>query len=161
MVSYRFTAGGREMTGQAAAPNGIWKKLAEGQSLPVRYVSDRPRLNHPSAWEAHIVPVWLGLAVPLMLLVPASVMVFQVRKQWDLLSEGRPAPGTITGLRRTDKGTFVRYQFRVPDGSVIQGWSNGGRHAPGVGSQITVLYDPDHPRRYASYPMALVRLDPA
>jgi len=159
MTEYRFSVEGREFTGRTPVPRKIWSGLAVGASLPVRYLPGRPHINHPAAWERTAMSELVGIFVPFTLLLPAALLAFQLRKQMRLLSEGRAAPGTVTSLRRTDKGTIVKYEFQLLSGAAVKGRSQGGRKSPGVGSQICVLYDPDNPRRNTAYPLPFVRLD--
>jgi hypothetical protein len=51
----------------------------------------------------------------------------------------------------------VNYDFSIPDGSQCQGRKHSDSQLA-EGSVITVLYDPDNPRRNARYPMQTVKL---
>jgi hypothetical protein len=91
------------------------------------------------------------------LVVVALVLAMLLRKQMRLLTEGRPAPGVVTGCRRTKDGIVLRYEFQLPDGATAKGRGHS-RRPPAIGSQICVLYDPENPRRNAPYPLGLVKL---
>ena len=80
-----------------------------------------------------------------------------LRKQMQLLTEGRPAPGIVTRHRRTKDGTIIRYEFALLNGATAKGRGQT-RRPPPIGSRICVLYDPENPRRNAPYPLYLVRL---
>jgi hypothetical protein len=154
MVSYRFDAG----TGKASAPSKIWRSFTVDAALPIRYVPSRPDVNHPAAWNASIPPAVLPYAIAAMMLLPGALLGVVMRKQMRLLSEGRPAPGVITALRRADKNVTVLYEFQLLNGSVAKGRSAGGRRPPGVGTRCCVIYDPENPKRNAMYPMPMVKL---
>ena len=159
MVSYRFTADQREWTGEVSAPRRIWTGLHGGASLPILYVPGQPRVNHPAQWPSSHAPNWLPWLLLGIFSGPAFLIWGFIRRQERLLSEGRPAPGVITRLKRTDKQAVAYYDFTLLSGQVMKGKSSAGRRAPGVGSQVCVLYSPDNPRRNAIYPLQLVKLE--
>src|SRR5262249_32409056 len=161
-VRYRFAVNGQEFTGSSSSPDGIWSKLHQSDTFPVRYVPVDPKVNHPDQWAVNVTPQWLALLVPAMFSLGSVLMLVQVQRQWRLLSEGRAAPGIVTKMRRTDKGTNVSYEFRLRNGAVQKGRSQASRrNVPGIGNRVCILYDPDNPRRNAVYPMCLVRLENA
>jgi hypothetical protein len=153
MVSYRFDAG----DGKAEAPARIWKSLKAGGPLAIRYVPGRPQINHPAAWAVSRAPMLLAYLVGAILWMPAMVFVILIRKQMRLLSEGRPAPGVVTRIKRSDKAVTVYYDFKLLSGASMKGRSSGGRRLA-VGSPCCVLYDPENPKRSAIYPLSLVKL---
>ena len=51
LVSYRFTAQGREYVARKSVPSRIWQTLRAGSSLPVRFLSSNPKVNHPIGWD--------------------------------------------------------------------------------------------------------------
>jgi uncharacterized protein DUF3592 len=158
MVAYRFTAAGEEIQGRSSAPARIWRNLEPGGSLPVRYVPSNPKINHPAEWRGAVLPRWLPLVLMPPFWIPAVMFTVLIRRQMRLLSEGRPAPGTITGVKRRDKTMLVTYEFRVLSGAIVKGKSSAGRRPPITGSAVCVLYDPENPRHNALYPLQLVRL---
>jgi hypothetical protein len=160
-VRYSFEVRGREILASHSAPSAIWRTLEEGSRLPVRYVPANPAINHPTAWNPGVVPWFIALLVPLMFLGMAGLMTFLIRGQWRLLSEGRPAPGIVTGYRKSDKAVSVLYEFRLLNGATRKGRGTaGGRRKtlPPIGSVVCVLYDPENPRRNGLYPFPFVRL---
>jgi len=159
MVSYSFTAGDREWTGQASVPRRIWTGLRNGAPLPIRYVPSRPGVNHPAEWPPSHAPNWLPWLLLGSFSWPSFLFWGLIRRQKRLLSEGRPAPGVITRLRRTDKQFVAYYDFTLLSGQVVKGKSGAGHRPPGVGSPICVIYDPDNPRRNAIYPLPFVKLE--
>jgi hypothetical protein len=157
LVSYRFTAEEREFTARKGAPPRIWQTLRAGSSLSVRYLPSNPKVNHPIGWDETPMPNWVPYLVFAELAVIAVILAMLLRKQMQLLTEGRPAPGIVTGHRRTKNGTVIRYEFQLLNGATAKGRGQS-RRPPAVGAQICVLYDPENPRRNAAYPLRLVKL---
>jgi hypothetical protein len=158
MVAYRFRAETGDVEGRAGVPAKVWKDLHAGGTLAVRYVPSKPKINHPGDWPMEVIPRWLGpLLTPLFWIAP-TIFALVIRRQTRLLTEGRPAQGIVTSLKRMDKAMQVSYEFRLLSGATAKGKSTAGRRPPAVGSAVCVLYDPENPRRNALYPLQLVRL---
>jgi hypothetical protein len=157
LVSYRFTVQEREYVARKGVPARIWQKLTVGSSLPVRYLPSDPKVNHPTEWDDTPMPNWVPYLVSGELAVIAVVLAILLRKQVRLLTEGRPAPGIVTGHRRTKNGTVIRYEFQLMNGATAKGRGQS-RRPPAIGSPVCVLYDPENPRRNAPYPLCLVKL---
>ncbi len=158
MVAYRFEYDGRAYEGQAKVSLRIWNTLAEGSPLPVRLVPSNPGLNHPSDWPGSQMPAWLPPVVAVFLAAVAALLVFLLRCQRHLLSDGRPAPAIVTRYSLADHGRKrVHYEFAQSSGARGQGKSGPMRKLPPIGSTLCVIYDPENPRRSAPYPMDLVK----
>lgn len=92
---------------------------------------------------------------------------FNLRRELRLASIGELAEGQIIEKRkyRTRNRMIyqVRYLFDAPDGQ-LSGWQTVGRYLWSYlpqGAAVTVLYDPDHPRRHRpSFGFDLVRFLP-
>ena len=87
-------------------------------------------------------------------------MLIPLRRQNRLLTEGRPAPGRVTAIKKADKVLVVQYEFRLLNGVVVKGKYNASK-VPAADQPLCVLYDPENPRRNALYPLSLVRLENA
>jgi hypothetical protein len=157
LVSYRFTVQEREYVARKGVPPRIWQTLRTGSSLPVRFLPSNPKVNHPTGWDDTTMPFWVPYLVAGELAVIASLLTFLLRRQMRLLTEGRPAPGIVTGHRRTRGGTVIRYEFVLLNGATANGRGKS-RRPPAIGSQVCVLYDAENPRRNAPYPLCLVKL---
>ncbi|MGA2268405.1 MAG: DUF3592 domain-containing protein [Bryobacteraceae bacterium] len=157
LVAYRFTVQERAYDMRKKVPSRIWQKLTAGSSLPVRFLPSNPKVNHPSGWNDTPMPPWVPYLVFGGLAAIACLCAIQLRNQMQLLTEGRPAPGIVTGQRRTKDGTVIRYEFVLLNGATAKGRGQS-RRPPAIGSQICVLYDPENPRRNAPYPLSLVKL---
>ena len=157
LVSYRFTVQEREYVARKGVPPRIWQTLKAGSSLPVRFLPSDPKVNHPSEWSDTPMPSWLPYLLSGALVATAFGCTIPLRIQMRLLTEGRPAPGTVTGHRRTKDGTILRYEFVLLNGATAKGRGQS-RRPPAIGAPICVLYDPENPRRNAPYPLTLVKL---
>jgi hypothetical protein len=158
MLAYQFPLEGRIYTGQAGAPDAAWLRFRQGDPIDVLVLRSDPALNHPAEWRQSTIPRWLGLPVGAGLLALALVLQSQVRRQTALLVEGRPAPAVVTRHTRAKDGKRWHYEFPVPGGSKAKGSCAPVRDPPPVGATVCILYDPDHPKRNAAYPLPLVRL---
>ena len=157
LVSYRFTVQEREYAARKGVPARIWQKLTAGSSLPVRFLPSDPKVNHPTEWNDTPMPNWLPYLLSGGLVAIAFGITIPLRIQMRLLTEGRPAPGTVTGHRRTKDGTILRYEFVLLNGATAKGRGQS-RRPPAIGAPICVLYDPENPRRNAPYPLTLIKL---
>jgi hypothetical protein len=157
LVSYRFTVQERAYVARKGVPPRIWQTLKAGSSLPVRYLPSDPKVNHPTEWDDTPMPNWLPYLLSGALVAIAFGVTIPLRIQMRLLTEGRPAPGTVTGQQRTKDGTILRYEFVLLNGATAKGRGQT-RRPPAIGSPICVLYDPENPRRNAPYPLTLVKL---
>jgi hypothetical protein len=157
LVSYRFTVQEREYVARKGVPSRIWQKLTVGSSLPVRFLPSDPKVNHPTEWNDTPMPNWLPYLLSGALVVIAFGVTIPLRIQMRLLTEGRPAPGIVTGHRRTKDATILRYEFQLLNGATAKGRGQS-RRPPAIGAPICVLYDPENPRRNAPYPLTLVKL---
>lgn len=157
-VAYRFTVRGRCYERRTKAPLRVWRNLQMGSELPVRYLPSDPQLNHPAAWRAKTVPLWLPYLAAGVLGALGWIVTLSLRGQRRLLVEGRPAPAVVTRHTRSKDGKTVHYEFPLLSGAIRQGRSGPTKKPPAVGSVICVLYAPDNPRRNAAYPLSLVKL---
>jgi len=157
-VTYDFEYGGQTYSRSVRTPVSIWRTLAPGGALRVRFVPSRPGINHPVAWPQNGLPPWFPYLLAAMVAVPAFLLPIPVRREARLLAEGRPAPGYVTGFKKADKAIRVQYEFRLLNGALVKGKVNRSK-PPVVGAPLCVLYDPENPRRNALYPLSLVRLE--
>ncbi len=161
-VGYEFPVDGLRRSGSSKAPARIWRSLRVRGPLPVRYLPDDPGINHPAGWRMEVLPAWLAIFVPAVLLGISGMFAGLIGRQWRLLSEGRPAPGVIVKARRSDQQVVLTYEFRLLSGAAQRGRSStSGRKVPGEGAPVCVIYDPANPRRNGVYPFSLVRIEGA
>ncbi len=159
-ASYTFTSSkdGAVHEGRSRIPVRLWNSLRTGSMISIRFVPTRPEMNRPEMIERNPTPIWVAPMTAAALAATAGLLTLPLRKQRFLLVEGRPAPGRVTGLKKTDKGSIVQFEYQVLSGATRSGRSGPMRKPPGVGSNVVVIYDPNDPERHALYPLRLVKL---
>jgi len=164
-VYYHYTLDGRNYDAYAAIASEHSHKLQVGSSLTVRYLPSDPAHAYPSRnprsrAEDQLI-VWL---MPCLLLgFPLTFATLQLSFVWPqhrLLAGGHASRAVVTRCRVSQgrsAGYVLYYEFPVPDSGLCQGKGSSGPPLA-EGSVVTVLYDPNNPRRNAPYPMDTVRL---
>ena len=163
-VAYEYDVDGRTYRSQNAIARSHWESLQARGRLPVSYAAsdpsrvyptaDPPRRTSPLLWGFVVIFTGLFVALPLA----GIVGVFRSRR---LLAEGMPARGRVTSCKRVQSRNgvsyVIRYEFTAMDGTACQGKGSVRMYTP-EGSSITVLYDPNLPRRNATYPMTMAKV---
>jgi len=162
-VDYRYRVAGQiyhssTMVGGRAAQN-----LESESSVLIRYLRTDPARSWIVGYEPQITPYWAAPLAGLGMLVASSLLFIQVKRHRFLLEEGRVARGHVTGVRWVSSGHggryTVKYQFQL-GGGTYEGSFQGSKKTDGAtGTPVTILYDPDNPRRNARYPTPLVRIE--
>ena len=155
-LTYTFEHAGQLYRRSLQAPYNIWRNLQAGQNLEVRYVAERPEISHPVDWGGRPLAPWAGYLVGGMLMMTAPLFLLPLRCQYLLLQEGKPAPGRITDIKKAESTMTVKFEFRLLNGAMARGKVHVEK-APK--EPLCVLYEPDNARRYALYPMSMVKLD--
>ena len=160
MVSYTLEMEGRTYSKSVKVPRRIWQTLDVGSQITVRFLPSNPAINRPRDWETQpAVPVWLPIIVGLTGGAVGALLVVILKRQLQLLSEGRPAPAIVTRYSFAQHGSKnVHYEFPLLGGGVQRGKRGPTRSLPAIGSTLCVLYDRDNPRRNAPYPLDMARL---
>jgi hypothetical protein len=159
MVAYRFTVDGNHFSSTSKLHRSAWVRLNPGDPLPIRYARQQPSINYPVSGAPGPAPGWLPWAMAPLFIWPSIFFWFLIRRQSQLLAEGRPAPGTVTKIRRA-KQLAVHYEFPILSGETIKGRCQVNRRSTlQTGAPVCVLYMPDNPRRNGIYPLELVKLD--
>jgi hypothetical protein len=159
MLAYRFEYDGRIYHASTSAPQKQWDGLDVGSTIAVRFLPDRPEINHPSAWPGHVTPAFVPWAFPAIFVPLAIVLLVTVRRDQALLRDGRAAPARVTWHRRGKGGSTFLYEFPLPGGGVQKGRYGPRRTPPELGSIITVMYDSENPKRNAAYPLEFSRVE--
>jgi len=158
-VAYEFEYEGRTYRASSKAPKAIWERLDVGSPIDIRVVPGRPELNHPAEWQRDDMPVWVPPGIAALLVAVGMLVISLLRRQINLLSEGRPAPAVVVGHRRVQHGQqVIKYEFALLEGGMGKGSGHPSRKPLAVGSVITVVYDRDNPKRNSPYPMEMVRV---
>jgi hypothetical protein len=92
----------------------------------------------------------------------AFAMLWRLRRETSLLTEGRPALARVTAIKRVRRGNHstrrVWLQYQLLDGAIQEGHADRRWQTPAVGATVVVLYDRDRPDRVAIYPLRFVRV---
>ena len=166
VVNYDYTVDGRSYSRGAFITQQHWQALQVGDPLPIRYLPSDPAKAYPDGDPPNFQKHWdtsLPLAGMILFFMGCFAAIFasRVGPQRRLLARGRPAHGIVTdckeGSQGRSSGYFVSYEFPLTEGGQQQGKQFAGQPAT-PGSTVTVLYDPDRPRRNALYPLSMVKL---
>jgi hypothetical protein len=161
---YRYVAEGHERTGRGKVRkrDPLAARIAEGDSLTVRYLASEPGRSWLDGHQPKRFPFWLPAAAAAMLAIGPAVIATILRRQHELLENGRAALAQVTAtkkVRHSHGGTSrVEYEWNLLSGARARSRYDTDRKAPAVGSVVPIVYDPDQPRRSALYPLRLVRV---
>jgi hypothetical protein len=160
MVAYRFSIEGKSLNGEAELSQESWEGLRGGSHTPVRYVPGQPENNRLSLADQ----TTFSYFFPFMVFAFSTLMlvrvVYPLRKERRLLRHGQVAPALVISTPsriRPRFGYVTTYEFQLPDGAVRTGSTQQDR-LDQRGDWITILYDPNHPRRSDIYPTRFARI---
>ncbi len=158
-IAYEFQYDGGIYRSTVKTPKNIWSKLEVGSPIDIRVTPGRPERNHPEDWSRNDMPAWLPPGLAALLVAVGMFLIWYLRRQIRLLSEGRAAPGMVVGHKKIQHGQqMLQYEFPLIEGGVGKGSGGQSRRPPPVGSSVIVVYDRDNPKRNALYPMDIVRI---
>jgi len=165
-VNYDYTVDGRGYHSGSYIASQHWQQLQVGSPLAIRYLPSDPTKTCPEADPPNSGNNW-SIVLPMACLPLGFMSIFVVIfsscvwPEFRLLARGKPARGVVTrckeGNRRRMNGYFWYYDFPLADGGQCQG-RGFSRQQVAEGTIVTILYDPNKPRRNALYPMDTVRL---
>lgn len=165
LVSYRYLVADRSYGNAMRLRLHQSANLFVGSPVQVRYLPRDPQIGWLQGFEPSGVPVFL---FPLTLILAGplvSLLVWNLRKQHSLLTEGRPVLALVTSVETARKGDKrvlrVKYEFQIFSGAMRSGVFDVQRNPPAVGTTIVILYDRDDPSRQLRYPVSLYRLEGA
>jgi hypothetical protein len=160
-VKYRYYVDGRSYTGQTRLRKGDRRDMAQGSVVPIAYVASQPEKSWMVGYRSTGFPVWMIPLTVLSLLATAAAISRGLRRQWILLSEGRPAQARVTGLQTVHnderRAYRVSYEFQTLSGATQTSRCEVGKAPPPVGAVIPIVYHRDKPDWSAAYPLQLVR----
>jgi hypothetical protein len=163
IVEYSFTHDGRSYSKEGRVSSSRWKKLKEDGPLGVTYLPSNPGESYPSGRQ----PRGLPIAVPIVAIVAAFAsavaIAWGLNRSRELLEYGRVAPAVITDIQKYStghgaSGRVLKYEFPTASGALAKGKSSCDRKGVEIGSVLSIMYDPNQPRRSALYPMQLVKV---
>jgi hypothetical protein len=163
---YNYTVDSLSYKKCANTASEHWQQLEVGSSLTVRYLPSDPAMAYPDSDPPNSQNNW-SMVLPTACMALGFMSLFAILyfsfvwPQFRLLARGKPARGVVTrckeGSQRRMSGYFLYYDFPLPDGGQCQGKDFSSQPAA-EGTIVTVLYDPNKPRRNDLYPMDTVRL---
>lgn len=161
---YRYSVRGRELTGETSLRRDDNDSFAVGTPVGVWYLPSEPGASWLDGYAPRRRAQWPGTAVPFACAVAAIGLIAVVRRQANLLTNGRAAMATVTKIekKRTDKGTVwvVHYQFTTMSGATRTGkYHDRKKNLPAIGTAVPVLYERDNTYRHSKYPMSFVRME--
>jgi hypothetical protein len=162
-AAFHFEANGARIDGESRMQMPAWRQLRTGSTLPVRYLPENPRRFVVAGRRRGGMPFAVAYIVSSILGAIALLCLAVVRWQRTLLSEGRAAPAVVTAVRKSHGSSgetqrVMDYEFRVLGGTLATGKAAASK-AAGVGTTISVVYDPERPKRNRPYPFSLVTLN--
>jgi hypothetical protein len=164
-VTYDYAIDGRSYEANALIASERWQSLQVGSPLAIRYLPSDPTQAYPEAdppnsrndLPTFLLVLCFALGFPLFF---AALCLSVLWRKRCLLAGGHAVHGVVTYCRAIQHsgGRYVLYySFPLPEGGMCQGRGHS-RAQLAEGSIVTVLYDPNKPRRNAPYPMETVRL---
>lgn len=160
IVTYSYEVEGRNYTGRSVLQQRE-PPIERGAFVPIAFLSSHPETSWRIGDEPRGFPLW---PIPLIATAPllaALGVVWGLRKQWVLLSEGRVAQARITEQKRVRSNKHkvyrVTYEFESLSGARHTGRYDATKTPPSVASLVPVVYHRDNPRWSALYPLSLVR----
>jgi hypothetical protein len=162
-AAFHFEANGERIDGESRMQLPAWRELRTGSTLPVRYLPDNPRRFVLAGRRRNGMPFAVAYVVSAILGAIALLCLAAVQWQHRLLSEGRSVRAVVTAVRKSkgssgETHTEMVYEFRVLAGTLATGKAAAKKGAA-VGTPISVVYDPERPKRNRPYPFSLVTLN--
>jgi hypothetical protein len=165
-AGYDYSVDGRNYSRGAEIAPEHWRSLQVGSPLTILYLPSNPTESYPESDPPNSHTHWY-MALPLagmalfFMFSFAFIQLSAILPKRRLLAWGRPVRAVVTrytkGSQGRSSGYFLYYEFSLADGSQCQGKEFKGSQLA-ESSAITVLYDPENPRRNTIYPMEMVKL---
>lgn len=128
-IQYQFPAALSDYQNEIDASNQLCKTLTVGKAVDVWYDPADPSISTISAAiKAPKDPLWLVLVCGVAGILISSWAVANLRREKGLAAHGALIAGAITGFGLGDE-LQIRYTFRSPYGSDVEGTANGKRSA--------------------------------
>jgi hypothetical protein len=159
-IVYRYTAAGQTWEGRVRLRRRDSQRVAMGSVVPIRYLSSEPARSWMLGYEPRGSLLWVAVLLPSALVLGTVPLAMLLRRQWNLLEEGRVIEARVVASRKVDSGEGshfeVEYEFRILSGA-LRRVKLAASKKPVEGTPATLIYDRDNPNRVARYPLSLVR----
>jgi hypothetical protein len=156
-VAYTYTAPDGVHSASAQVTTSFYNRVGPGAPARVIYAPSNPGVHQIESGIP--TPAWLKYTVFFPLAV-FLVIPFIVWRQRSLLEYGTPAGAVVERVAPMKGGWMITYQFLGASGDTVKGRCSVSVK-PNAGDTITVVYDPERPKRSARYPLKYVTLEDA
>jgi hypothetical protein len=159
-IQYAYEINGQVFNGDEEVSESVYAALAEDSPVNVTYLPSNPQTHclgpaEPRLQARNNRTIATAAFVGLVLGSAWAFVVFRLRRELRLARLGQPVVGLVIscGSSRGKGGPtyWTRYQCASPSGHLADGWN----YVPHVvwqrlppGTPVTILCDPDHPRRH-------------
>lgn len=155
-VTYAYEVGSRRYTSVAKVARRDYDRFEIGSPAAIHYLPSQPDVSRMDDGERDPPELRLLIFLPIFFLLLVPLIAMRLKK---LLAWGTAVGAIVTRVSPTKGGLEIRYQFLGPNGELVEGSDVvPSRGEVKVGEIITVLFDPERPRRKARYPLAMVRV---
>jgi hypothetical protein len=162
-IVYSYAAAGRDYERRITVRRRDIDRFPVGAPVEARYLPEEPGRSWPLGYEPSGPPLWVALVVPLSLWVMAPVAGRALLWQRSLLEEGRGARAVVLNSKRVHRrhsqhAYRAEYEFQTLSGATRRVRLDSTRQPAPPGSIVTILYDPNNPRKAVAYPVPLYRI---
>lgn len=162
VIHYRYLVGSRQLTGTTTMREQDQDRYPVGSRVNIHYLVSEPGSSWMEGFGPRQQPSWPAAILILACALIVLGVVLRIRRQADLLANGRLAQATVTTVekKRGQHGTTwrVTYQWHMLSGAIRSSRYEASGRPPIVGTSIPLLYDRDEPVRQRVYPFDLVKL---
>jgi uncharacterized protein DUF3592 len=163
IIVYSYEVNGQIHPGRASVRRQDWSPLKVGAVIRVQYLRKDPTDSWMPGYERKGVPLFVAPLAVCALLISAAAIGYALRRQWCLLSEGRPALARVTDSKpiknsHGSSGYRIRYEFKILSGATRRGSVDKSGKPGSIGDTLIIVYDPETPERSAVYPLSLVKV---
>lgn len=156
-IDYSFEVNGRRFEGRTRAR----PKIEPGTTVEIGYLPSEPEDNWMVGREPRAMSYWLVPLFALAQMAGAVLVQFKLRRDRELLENGRGAVATAIASKRVSNGKTVSYrtefEYREQSGARATGKLQSGKVIP-VGTEFSIVYNPERPKRVMQYPLSLYRI---
>jgi hypothetical protein len=163
IVTYSYTVNGRVYSGRTKLRKRDRGQVNVGSQVAVRYLPSRPNESWMHGYGPSRMTFWLVPVIPMVLVLGAITIGIVLRRQAQLLAEGRSALARVTATKKVSGGEGevwrVDYEWMLLSGARRTGHCDRAKNPPAPGTVIPMVYDRDNPHAHALYPLSLVRVN--
>ena len=156
-ITYSFEVNGRRFEGRTRAR----PKIEPGTTVEIGYLPSEPEDKWMVGREPRVMSIWLAPLFTLAQMAGIVAVQFNLRRDRELLENGRGAVATAIASKRVSNGKTVSYrtefEYGEQSGALATGKLQTGK-AIAVGSEFFIVYNPERPKRVMQYPFSLYRI---